>query len=50
MYSALLSIVDDLDAPSPQFYLKSDQAREKDSLIRQVIEAGVDSVGNLDYK
>jgi len=43
-----LDIVDQLDQVDVQLYLRSDKAHEKNSLIRKVIESGIDSISNLE--
>lgn len=48
MTFALIAINDELDSAEAQLYLQSDEAREKDSRIRRVVESGL--VGLRDLK
>ena len=44
---ALMTIIHDLDSPSAQTYLKSEEAIKKDSSIRKVIESGLIGLADL---
>jgi hypothetical protein len=45
---ALITIIHDLDSPSAQTYLKTDEAIKEDSPIRKVIECGLIGLGDLE--
>jgi hypothetical protein len=48
LHSALIDIVDQLNQVGQQFYLKSEEAEAKVSLIRKEVESGIDSLGNFE--
>ena len=47
--AALINIVNDIDSPDAQAYLRSEEALKKDSVIRKVIESGLSGLADLDY-
>jgi hypothetical protein len=47
--AALINIVNDIDSPDAQAYLRSEEALKTDSVIRKVIESGLSGLADLDY-